>query len=45
MTDRYAGDPEAAHPAPGTPVAVDPRDLVHALTSNEVVALLDWELG
>lgn len=45
MTDRYAGDPEAAHPAPGTPVAVDPRDLVHALTSDECIALLPKDIG
>lgn len=35
----YPGDPNAAHPAPGTPTALDPRDLVHALTSDECLAL------
>lgn len=42
----YPVPPQPAHPAPGTPIAVDPRELPnHAMRADEVTALEPKEIG
>jgi hypothetical protein len=46
VTDQPVPDPnEPWRPPPGTPVCVDPRDLVGALTADQVPPLLPKEIA